>query len=112
MMKKTDIKKRGALKQLGKSDVVARVAKSTGVKKDQVSRMVNETFTALRDIICEADPEIKVNIRDFGCFEVSGTKGRAHPRNPGGNQPAAAGARKRVAFRPGKSLREFLKRQK
>jgi integration host factor subunit beta len=98
------------MNQISKNDIITQVAKRTGEKKDLVIKMVNETFTILREAICSADPELRVQIRDFGSFEVKKTKARSNARNPRTNEILITFPRRRTRFIPGKFIKDFLQR--
>lgn len=98
------------MKHITKNDIIKLVSKRTGGKKDLTAKIVNETFTTLRELMCAADPEIRISIRDFGSFEVKGTKGRKNARNPRTNESVTVGPRRRTHFIPGKYLKDSLKR--
>ena len=58
----------------------------------------------------EADPEVRIEIRDFGVFEVKTTKPKPKARNPKTNEIIYVAARRKTHFKPGKLLKEALKR--
>ena len=53
-----------------KKDVAKRTAKALNEKIYTTEKFVDSIFTVLREILSEADPEIRIEIRDFGVFEV------------------------------------------
>jgi nucleoid DNA-binding protein len=98
------------MKNITKNQIIDQVSKRTGERKDLTIKMVNETFTVIREMICSADPEIRINIRDFGTIEVLKTKGRANARNPQTNEPVEVAPHRRTHFIAGQVIRDFLKR--
>ncbi|MEZ4763182.1 MAG: HU family DNA-binding protein [Calditrichia bacterium] len=70
---------------------------------------MNIVFQALREILAEADPEIRIEIRDFGVFEVKETKPKPKARNPRTGDIIYVPARRKTHFKPGKLLKEILK---
>jgi integration host factor subunit beta len=93
-----------------KKDVVERVAQKGAERPDTVAKIVNEVFTTLREIMAEADEEIRIEVRDFGVFEVKKTKPKPKARNPKTNEVIYVAARRKTHFKPGKLLKEALKR--
>jgi len=93
-----------------KKDVVERVAQKGAERPDTVAKIVNEVFTTLREIMAEADEEIRIEVRDFGVFEVKRTKPKPKARNPKTNEVIYVAARRKTHFKPGKLLKEALKR--
>ena len=71
--------------------------------------MVDALFHSLRAIMESADPECRVEIRDFGVFEVKKTKPKPKARNPKTNEIIYVAARRKTHFKPGKLLKESLK---
>jgi len=65
-----------------KKDVAKRTAKLVGEKIYLAERIVDGVFTSLRQFMAEADPEVRIEIRDFGVFEVKTTKPKPKARNP------------------------------
>jgi len=57
-----------------KKDVAKRTAKLVGEKIYLTEKVVDGVFSTLREFMSEADPEIRIEIRDFGVFEVKTTK--------------------------------------
>jgi integration host factor subunit beta len=93
-----------------KKDVVERIAQKGAERPDTVAKIVNEVFTTLREIMAEADEEIRIEVRDFGVFEVKKTKPKPKARNPKTNEVIYVAARRKTHFKPGKLLKEALKR--
>ena len=56
----------------------------------------------------EADPEVRIELRDFGVFEVKKTKAKPKARNPKTNETVFIQARRKTHFKPSKKLREVL----
>jgi integration host factor subunit beta len=92
-----------------KKDVVERVASRSQERPDTVAKVVNDTFTVLREIMSGNEPELRIEIRDFGVFEVKKTKPKPKARNPKTNEIIYVAARRKTHFKPGKLLKESLK---
>jgi len=92
-----------------KKDVAKRTAKIVGEKIYVAEKIVNGVFTALREFMMEADPEIRIEIRDFGVFEVKTTKPKPKARNPRTGDIIFVPARRKTHFKAGKLLKEALK---
>ena len=92
-----------------KKDLVDRVTERTGARQQDAARVVDALFTSLREILAEAAPECRVEIRDFGVFEVKMTKAKPKARNPRTNEVFFVPPRRKTHFRPGKVLKESLR---
>jgi integration host factor subunit beta len=92
-----------------KKDVAKRTAKIVGEKIYLTEKVVDGVFQALREFMAEADPEVRIEIRDFGVFEVKRTKPKPKARNPKTGDIIYVPARRKTHFKAGKLLKEVLK---
>ena len=93
-----------------KKDLVDRVVERTAVRHTDSARVIDALFTSLREILAEAGPDCRIEIRDFGVFEVKMTKAKPKARNPRTNEIFYVPPRRKTHFRPGKLLKEALRR--
>ncbi|MCX6641582.1 MAG: integration host factor subunit beta [bacterium] len=93
-----------------KKNVIERTAEKLNKEPKDISRTVDAVFTVIREIMAEADPECRIEIRDFGVFEVKRTKAKPKARNPKTNQEIYVPPRRKTHFKPGKLLKTALKR--
>jgi len=93
-----------------KKDVAKRTAKIVGEKIYFTEKIVDGVFTALRQIMSEANPEVRIEIRDFGVFEVKKTKAKPKARNPKTGEIIYVPAHRKTHFKAGKKLKDVLKR--
>ena len=99
-----------AMKTITKKDVAKRVASNLNEKIYSTERFVDAVFTAMREILVEADDEIRIEIRDFGVFEIKRTKAKPKARNPRSGEIIYVPARRKTHFKAGKIIKEALKR--
>ncbi len=88
-----------------KRDLVIRISDATGLPRNDVSTVIQKTLTSIADHLISGG---KVELRNFGVFQVTVRKARVG-RNP--NAPEAdvlIPARAVVKFKPGKELREAI----
>lgn len=97
------------MRTVTKKEVSKRVAKKLGQKIYITEDFVNAAFESLREILSEANPEIRIEIRDFGVFEVKETKPKPKARNPRTGEIIYVPARRKTHFKPGKLLKDILK---
>jgi integration host factor subunit beta len=93
-----------------KKDVAKRTAKLVNERIYITERIVDGVFTALRQFMAEANPEVRIEIRDFGVFEVKKTKPKPKARNPKTGEIIYVPARRKTHFKAGKLLKEVLKK--
>src|SRR6056297_4059065 len=94
---------------LTKKDVARRVAEISGEPIYKSEPWVTNTITAIRELMLEADPEVRIELRDFGVFEVKKTKAKPKARNPKTNEEIYVPAHRKTHFKPSKRLKKFLK---
>jgi integration host factor subunit beta len=95
---------------LTKKDVARRVAEIQGEPIYRSEPWVNAVITAVRDLMIEADPEVRIELRDFGVFEVKKTKAKPKARNPKTNETVFIPSRRKTHFKPSKLLKQQLQR--
>jgi len=93
-----------------KKDVIERTAEKVGKEPKDIAGTVDAVFTVLREIMAQAEPEARIEIRDFGVFEVKKTKAKPKARNPKTNEEIFVPPRRKTHFKPGKLLKTALKR--
>ena len=96
-----------------KKDVVELVSKKLGEDAGDfrlISKIVNITFNSLRELMIKEDEESRIEIRNFGVFEVKKTKAKPKARNPKTNQVIFVPPRRKTHFKPGKMLQDALKK--
>jgi integration host factor subunit beta len=99
------------MKTITKKDVAKRTAQELDEKIYTAERFVDAVFTSLRKILSEADPEVRIEIRDFGVFEVKKTRPKPKARNPRTGEIIYVPARRKTHFKAGKLLRDEMKKE-
>ena len=92
---------------LTKRDIVIRISEETGLIQTQVFDVVQKTLDQIAEALAKGD---KVELRNFGVFEVKIRKARVgrNPNRPETDVPIPA--RAMVKFKAGKEMRaEVLK---
>lgn len=93
---------------LTKKDVARRVADLVGEPIYKCEPWVGSVIDAIGQLMMEADPEIRIEMRDFGVFEVKKTKAKPKARNPKTNETVFIPSRRKTHFKPSKRLKEVL----
>lgn len=91
-----------------KKDIVRKLAARSGENMHVSSTWVEHIFTVLRETLMSADPELRIEIRDFGVFEVKTTKSKPKARNPKSGEIIFVPSRRKTHFKPSKLLKGFL----
>lgn len=92
-----------------KRDIVRRVAEANGEPMIKVEPWVDSVIVAVREIMMSANTECRIEIRDFGVFEVKETKAKPKARNPKTNEVIYVPAHRKTHFKPSKLLKSFLR---
>jgi len=69
---------------------------------------VSTILDSLGELMMEADPEVRIELRDFGVFEVKKTKAKPKARNPKTNETVFIPSRRKTHFKPSKKMRQVL----
>jgi len=90
---------------LTKRDLVARISEETGQAQQDVLKVVQKTLDCIADGLAKGD---KVELRNFGVFEVRVRKARVgrNPNMPQTDVPIPE--RSVVKFKPGKEMRSAV----
>lgn len=97
------------MRTITKRDIAKRTAEMVDSKVYHVERVINAVFDSLREFMMDADPEVRIEIRDFGVFEVKTTKAKPKARNPKTGEVIFVPARRKTHFKAGKILKDVLK---
>ncbi|MCX6161630.1 MAG: HU family DNA-binding protein [Ignavibacteriae bacterium] len=98
-------------KTLTRKDVERKIEEKLTGKRATKKLIVDSLFESMRELIMEANPIIRIEIRDFGVFEVKKTKPKPKARNLKTGEFVFVPGRRKMHFKPGKILKNFLKEQ-
>ena len=98
------------IKTLTKRDLTERVHEEAGGSYQQSEARVRAIIQVLGDLLAEADPEVRIELRGLGVFEVKKTPANPNARNPRTNEPVFVPSRRKVTYRPGRRIREAMHR--
>jgi integration host factor subunit beta len=105
-----EVKKRpDRVKTLTRKDVEQKMEDKLAGKKLSKKLIVDSLFDSLRELLMSADPTLRIEIRDFGVFEVKKTKPKPKARNLKTGEFVFVPGRRKMHFKPGKLLKTFLK---
>jgi integration host factor subunit beta len=96
------------VRTLTRRDIAKKIADTRNLKPEDTLEWVESVFNAVRELLKTADPDIRIEIRTFGVFEVKLTKEKPQARNPRTGEIVVVPARRKTHFKPSKFLKEFL----
>ena len=92
-----------------KKDVAVEIADRLEATLVDSLTFTDELFVVFRDMLTDDYEKVRIEIRNFGVFEIKPTKAKPKARNPQTNQEIFVPAHKKTHFKPGKILRQYLK---
>lgn len=98
----------GKTTTITKKHIIARTAKIVHQRASQIDAVVDGVFQSLREFMTEANPEVRIEIRDFGVFEVKKTKPKPKARNPRTGEIIYVPGRRKTHFKAGRLIKEVL----
>ena len=97
------------VKTLTRKDIEVKMEQKLLGKRVTQKLIVDSLFDSMRELIMQADPLIRIEIRDFGVFEVKKSKPKPKARNIKTGEIVFVPGRRKMHFKPGKLLKKFLK---
>ena len=82
----------------GKTELIDHVAQKTGLSKADVSRVLDETLSQIRETVSTGE---SVALRGFGTFRMAERAARTG-RNPRTGEPIEIASSRSLAFKPSK----------
>ena len=98
------------VKTYTKRDIAIKVGEKLNLSLRKSTLYTNEVFKALREMLCADKDYIRIEIRNFGVLESKPTKAKPKARNPKTNEEIFVPAHKKAHFKPGKILKNHLKK--
>ncbi len=95
-----------------KNDIIRKVSKRLNIPKDEVKIIFECTLDTISKIICEEEYLSRIEIRNFGIFDVKPTKPKPKARNPRTNEEIYVPARRKVQYKPGKNIKQKLNKDR
>ena len=91
-------------------EIVNRISKQIDEKPQAVEKIVYATFTTMREVLAEANPEVRIEIRDFGVLEVKRVEARPKARNPKTGEEVYVPEHRKTHFKPGQLLKDEMRK--
>ncbi|MCX7878529.1 MAG: integration host factor subunit beta [Ignavibacteria bacterium] len=104
------LERKPRVRTLTKKDIEDKLEMKFEGRKLTVKGAVDALFESIRELLMTADPDLRIEIRDFGVFEVKTTKAKPKARNLKTGEFVYVPPRKKMHFKAGKLLKEFLKK--
>ena len=94
-----------------KKDLINEIYKSVNISKDKIKIILEVSLDSISNILTQNKSNIRLEMRNFGVFEVKKTKPKPKARNPKTNEVVFVPSRRKVRFKPGKKIDSKLKKE-
>lgn len=95
-------------KTLTKKDVARRVSELMNEPIYKCEPWVGAVINSIGALMMEANPDVRIELRDFGVFEVKKTRAKPKARNPKTNETVFIPSRRKTHFKPSKRIKAVL----
>jgi len=95
-------------KTLTKKDVARRVSELMNEPIYKSEPWVGAVISSIGQLMMEADPDVRIELRDFGVFEVKKTRAKPKARNPKTNETVFIPSRRKTHFKPSNRIKAVL----
>jgi len=106
-----DKRRSDRVRTLTRTDIETKLEDKLTGRKLTHKLIVDSFIESFREMIMEADPVIRIEIRDLGVFEVKKTKAKPKARNINTGEFIYVPEGRKIHFKPGKVIKEFLKKK-
>ncbi len=94
-----------------KDDLVRKLSQKILFSHEDMKFMVDNFLETILDILKQPKDNIRIELRNFGIFEVKPTKAKPKARNPRTNEEIYVPAHRKISFKPGKKLKDELRKE-
>ena len=97
------------LRTLTRQDLTRRVSIRLNKPQYECKYWVKAVVDSLGEMIMEADPELRIELRNFGVFTVKRVKAKPKARNPKTNEIVMVPSHRKTHFKPGRKIHNKLR---
>ena len=94
-----------------KDDITRRTAQDLNIPVKHTKFVIEGLFSTMTKMITEPKSHIRIELRDFGVFELKPTKAKPRARNPKTNEEYFIPPRRKIHFKPGKGIRQIIQKK-
>ena len=76
-----------------------------------MKEILDSVFDVMTDILTVPESRTRIELRNFGVFEIKPTKAKPRARNPRTNEEVYVPAHRKIHFKPGKLIREVIQQE-
>ena len=94
-----------------REDIIRRTSEKLDLSHNDMKLVLDSVLETMCGILTEEQSNIRIELRNFGVFEVKPTKAKPRARNPRTNEEVYVPPRRKIHFKPGKVIREVLQKE-
>tara|TARA_B110001454_G_scaffold184388_1_gene180048 strand:- start:6 stop:317 length:312 start_codon:yes stop_codon:yes gene_type:complete len=94
-----------------KKDIVNSIRSNNNLSNGESKVMLEIVLESIKGFLLKTEKSFRVEIRNFGIFEIKPTKARDKARNPRTLEIYKVPARRKISFKAGKIIKEQLKKK-
>tara|TARA_B110000116_G_C16401647_1_gene387685 strand:- start:191 stop:502 length:312 start_codon:yes stop_codon:yes gene_type:complete len=94
-----------------KKDIVDSIRSNNNLSNEESKVMLEIVLESIKGFLLKTEKSFRVEIRNFGIFEIKPTKARDKARNPRTLEIYKVPARRKISFKAGKVIKEQLKKK-
>ena len=94
-----------------REDIIRRTSEKLDLPHNDMKLAVDSILETISGMLTENQSNIRIELRNFGVFEVKPTKAKPHARNPRTNEEIYVPPRRKIHFKAGKVIREVLQKE-
>tara|TARA_Y100001970_G_C13868144_1_gene667602 strand:- start:82 stop:402 length:321 start_codon:yes stop_codon:yes gene_type:complete len=98
-------------KNYTREDIIKRAADKLNFSHDEMKIILDATLDTMAEMLSEERSNTRIELRNFGIFEVKPTLAKPRARNPKTNEEVYVPPRRKISFRPGKIIRQELQQE-
>ena len=94
-----------------KKDLIDLIHKKINIPKNKIQIILETVLGSMEEIFTKDQSETRLEIRNFGIFEIKKTKPKPKARNPKTNEMVYVPSRRKISFKAGKKISGKLKKE-
>jgi len=94
-----------------REDIIRQAGDKLNLTHDEMKIILDTTLDTMTAILTKEQSHIRIELRNFGIFEVKPTRAKPRARNPRTNEEVYVPPRRKIHFKPGKIIRQELQQE-
>ena len=94
-----------------KKDLINQISSQIDIPKDKIKLILDLVIDNMSQIFIKNQSHTRLEIRNFGVFEIKKTKAKPKARNPRTNEVVFVPNRRKISFKAGKKIKEVLSKE-